>query len=76
MDIVPIFGQVITIMFPLTLILFTILNVFDCYKIAINYLGIKDYGFIEDIDFEKLDEGKRLLNKCTRLLSSLPTPPH
>lgn len=62
-NIVPIFGQIITFLFPLTLILFTFLNIFDFYRIVINFFDIKDYGFVEQIDYEKLDEGKRLLYK-------------
>lgn len=64
-DIVPIFGSGFTSIFPITLIVLCLFNVYDVYGKILSYLGLKQFLFTENFNDEKIHEGKQLLYKGT-----------
>lgn len=63
MDIVPIFGSAFCLYFPLSIVLFAVLNALDFYTWLMVKIGFPQLSFAEDFDREKMKEGRALLKK-------------
>lgn len=62
----PFFGEVtirreLAIIFPILMLLFALLNLFDCYHKALGYLGLGSYAFDEEEAEELREEGRSIL---------------
>lgn len=62
-NIVPIFGSGFTSVFPITLIILCLFNIYDVYGKFLSYLGLKQFQFTENFTDDKIHEGKQLLYK-------------
>ena len=52
-----------TIYFPLILIALVLFNLFDIYGKILNFFGLSNFKFSEDFDDERIDDGKKLLDR-------------
>ena len=63
-DFVPVFGDNFSKFFPLILLLFCALNLFQIYSRLLNWLGISRFRFSNSFKDDKIQEGKILLQKA------------
>ena len=63
-DFVPVFGESFSEFFPLVLLLFCALNLFQIYSRLLNWLGISRFRFSDSFKDDKIQEGKILLQKA------------
>lgn len=49
--------------FPLLLVILIICNLFDVYGKILSKLGLSKFKFSEDSSMDRVEEGKKLLNK-------------
>jgi hypothetical protein len=62
-DIVPIFGSGFTLFFPLVLIIFCLLILFNIHGKLLNFIGLKQFQFTESFADDRIEEGKKLLRE-------------
>lgn len=60
-DIVPIFGKGFTLFFPLILIIFCFLILFNIHGKILNFIGLKQFQFTDNFVDDRIEEGKKLL---------------
>ena len=63
-DLVPYIGAQFLEFFPLLLIFFCVLNVFDVHTRIVNGVGLSQLAFSETLDLTRLDEGKSLIARA------------
>lgn len=62
-DVVPVFGSSFTLFFPIILVLLCFLVLTNFHGKLMNCLGLKQFQFTEDFNDERIDEGKKSLQK-------------
>ena len=62
-NIVPIFGTEFTVFFPTILVLLCFLILTNSHGKLLTCLGLKQFQFTEDFNDEKIEEGKKSLQK-------------
>jgi hypothetical protein len=62
-DLIPVFGEKFTIFYPTILIVLCLFNAFDIYGKFTNFLGFYSFGFKNNYNDEKIEEGEDALNK-------------
>ena len=60
-DLVPVLGENFTLYFPLTLVLFCAMNLFNVYSKLMSWVGLSQFKFVEIFDEGKVGEGANLL---------------
>ncbi len=60
---VPIFGTGFTLFFPIILVLLCFLILVNFHGKLLNFLGLKQFQFTEDFNDERIEEGKKSLQK-------------
>ncbi len=58
MDLVPFFGEANIYFYPVILVILSLINLFDMYRICLSELELDDYHFKDEIDENKVEEGK------------------
>ena len=61
--IIPLFGSSFPSIFPFSLILLCIFNLFDLYGKCLTMLGLEYFQFSQNFNHERIEEGKKLLYK-------------
>ena len=64
LNLVPILGQMFSLFFPLMLVVFVLLNLFDVYSKIMTKIGISQYTFSEAYDYHMIAEGRSLLARA------------
>lgn len=57
MDIVPFLGEANVYIYPLILVILSLVNLFDVYRPCLSELDMEDYNFNDEIDENKIGEG-------------------
>lgn len=63
-DFVPVFGENFSEFFPMILLLFCALNLFQIYSRLLAWLGMSRFRFSDNSNEDKIQEGKMLLQKA------------
>ena len=63
-NIVPVFGQTFTYIFPILLLILIVLNIFDVYTMIARLFKLEKFEFESDFSHENIEEGRRLLQKA------------
>lgn len=62
-EIIPVMGKGFAIFFPLSLVLFCAMNLFNVYGRFMRFLGLGSFSFADTLNYEKIAEGKALVQK-------------
>lgn len=62
-DIIPVFGTSFTLFYPTILIVFCLFNLLDVYGKCLNIFGFPTFGFNNQQNDDKIEEGVDTLNK-------------
>lgn len=54
MDIVPFFGEANMYLYPIILVILSLINILGVYKICLNELELEDFHFNDEIDLNKI----------------------
>lgn len=64
LNLVPILGEIFSLFFPLMLVVFVLLNLFDVYSKIMTKIGMSQYTFSEAYDDHMIAEGRSLLARA------------
>lgn len=67
-DPIPLIGEEFQKIFPATLVLLCLFNVFDVWSKLMVCMGLDDFTFAEIIDSQKIEDGKHLAKLGKRLI--------
>ena len=63
-NIVPVFGQTFSYIFPILLILLILFNTLNVYSLIARMFNLQKFEFEPDFDHENIEEGRRLLQRA------------
>jgi hypothetical protein len=62
-DLVPVLGKKFIIFYPTILIVLCLFNIFDIYGKLMNFIGFSRFGFKNQYNDEKIEEGMEILHR-------------
>jgi hypothetical protein len=65
-NLVPIFGSSFTLFYPAVLVFLCLFNIFDLYGKFLNYLGFTTFGFKDNFNYEKIQDGINILEEMKK----------